>query len=104
MSDINCPYCDAENDIDLSDGGYEQDTLHETSCGDCDKNFTFNTSIIYHHESFKAPCLNGEPHSFKPTHTSPKFFTKMECEHCEQRRELTPEERIKFNIPSKLDL
>lgn len=103
MSDVNCPYCNAEIDLDLSDGGYEQDTLHETSCDECDKNFIYTTSLIYHHDSYAAPCLNGEPHSFKRTHVSPKFFTKMKCEYCDEQRELTPEERIEFDIPDSLD-
>ncbi len=99
-SDINCPYCDKGLDINHDDGyGYEEDVLHQQYCSECSKYFTFNTSISYSYEAFKADCLNGQEHQYKPTNTYPKECTKMECSMCEDSRQPTPEERIKFDIP-----
>ena len=65
MKDINCPYCDAELDIDHDDGfGYEQDKLHEQQCSNCEKIFTFTTYITFNYETFTADCLNGGEHIF----------------------------------------
>ncbi len=100
--DINCPYCDAELNINHDDGnGYTEDEIHEMQCKECEKNFVFGTSIIYHYSPHKADCLNGEDHKYELTHTSPKAFSKMRCEDCEEERELTEKERIKFEIPTR---
>ena len=93
MSDVNCPYCDAEQEINHDDGyGYEEGVRHEQQCGECNKYFTFTTSISYYYESEKADCLNGAEHDFKPTRTHPKKYTKMECSMCEESRKPTDEE------------
>src|SRR3990167_9751303 len=93
MSDVNCPYCDAEQEINHDDGyGYEEGVRHEQQCGECNKYFTFTTSISYYYESEKADCLNGSEHDFKPTRTYPKEYTKMECLMCEESRKPTDEE------------
>lgn len=87
MSDINCPYCGAGQDICHDDGhGYEEDVTHQQQCGECDKYFTFTTSISYYYEAEKADCLNGAEHEWKPTHTYPKEFTKMRCTMCDDER------------------
>jgi len=95
MSDVNCPYCNAEQEIDHNDGyGYEEGVRHEQQCGECNKHFTFTTSISYYYESEKADCLNGAEHDFKPTQTHPKEYTKMECSMCEESRKPTDEEMM----------
>ena len=100
--DINCPYCDAELNINHDDGfGYEQDITHEMECDECDKRFVFTTSIIYYYEAKKADCLNGEDHKYELTYTHPKEFSKMRCEYCDDERELTDKERIDFKIGTK---
>lgn len=87
MSDINCPYCGAGQDICHDDGhGYEEGVTHQQQCGECDKYFTFTTSISYYYEAEKADCLNGAEHEWKPTHTYPKEFTKMRCTMCDDER------------------
>jgi hypothetical protein len=102
MGDVECPYCGSDQEINHDDGyGYREDVLHEQICGSCDKTFTFTTSIMYHYEAYKAPCLNGEDHSWKPTMTVPRCFTRMRCRTCEEERQPTPEEKIEFDIPEK---
>lgn len=65
MNDLECPYCDAPNKVCHADGqGYEEGTFHEMTCGDCGKNFVFQTSISFYYSPQKADCLNGSPHRF----------------------------------------
>ncbi len=53
MSDVNCPYCNAEQEINHDDGyGYEEDDHHEQRCVSCDKEFEFTTSIMYHYNTY----------------------------------------------------
>ena len=98
MNDVNCPYCNAELDINHDDGrGYTEDELHQQDCDSCGKTFVFTTYIMYHYTPEKADCLNGSSHDFKPTHTYPKEFTRMECSMCGERREPTQEEMDKIH-------
>lgn len=100
MKDIECPYCGEDQEINHDDGyGYEEGRTYQQVCRDCDKTFTYTTSISFYYDAEKADCLNGGGHDFKPTTTVPKFFTRMNCSMCDEERELTVEERGKFNIP-----
>lgn len=100
MSDINCPYCNHGQEVCHDDGqGYEEDYFHEMQCYECDKHFTFLTSISFYYEPAKADCLNGSDHDFQPTRTHPKFRTKMQCRDCEKRRDLTDQEWLYFMEP-----
>lgn len=65
MSDLNCPYCDADLDVCHDDGfGYEEGKAHEMECDECRKTFTFQTHISFNYYPEKADCLNGSPHPF----------------------------------------
>lgn len=93
MSDVECPYCGAEQEICHDDGyGYAEDEIYEQECPECDKTFAFNTGIILVHEAWKADCLNGAPHEYRPTATFPARYTKMLCKVCGDRRHPTSEE------------
>jgi hypothetical protein len=93
MSDVNCPYCNAELDINHDDGrGYEEGVKHIEYCGKCEKEFVYQTSIIFHYDVEKADCLNGSEHDYKPTNTYPKEYTDMECVMCGKRRSPTEQE------------
>lgn len=93
MSDINCPYCDAELEIDHDDwAGYSEDELHEQQCSECEKYFTFTTSINYYYEAFQADCLNDAEHQWKPSITYPKQYSRMRCETCDHTRACTEDE------------
>ena len=93
MSDIECPYCEAQQEINHDDGnGYEEGVTHQQTCSECDKTFVFTTSISYYYESEKADCLNEGEHDYKPTKTYPVEFTKMRCSMCDDERKPTKEE------------
>ena len=100
--DIECPYCEKELDINHDDGfGYEEGVKHQMECPHCEKSFVFETSISFYYEPEKADCLNDGKHDYKMTTTAPKEFSQMECTMCGGRRELTDNERTKFNIGTK---
>ena len=63
MSDLECPYCGAENEVCHDDGaGYAEDEAHEMECGECEKSFTFQTHISFSYHPEKADCLNDGNH------------------------------------------
>lgn len=105
MSDINCPYCDAAQDINHDEGyGREEEVIHRQQCSGCDKYFTFTTSISFYYEVEKADCLNGAAHDFKPTTTYPKEYTKMECPACGETRKPSEDEMaeiLRDTLPRK---
>lgn len=102
MKDIDCPYCGKQQDINHDDGyGYEEDRVFEQTCSGCDKTFSFVTSIIYHYEAFKAPCLNGEgDHEFSYYIAYPREFSSKVYVHCEHTERIT-ESEIEEYLKSK---
>ncbi len=106
MSDVKCPYCGGEQEINHDDGyGYGEDEMHEQECSDCDMYFTFTTSISFHYDTAKAACLNGAKHRLKAGFCYPIEFTKMRCEDCDYQRPMTRTElvhqRIRMNVMGK---
>ena len=100
MSDIECPYCDHEQEVNHEDGyGYEEDQTYQQQCSNCDRIFVYTTSIIFSHNAAKADCLNGGEHDWQPTRTWPKYLTKMQCTMCDEKRDPTEEERKQNQIP-----
>ena len=100
MKDISCPYCGEAQDICNDDGfGLEEDLLHETECEECYKIFVFSTHVSLNYTPHKADCLNGAEHKLKPTHTIPKYMTKMGCGDCDYRRAPLTAERARYDIP-----
>ena len=99
---MECPYCGEWLEVDHDDVlVYEQDVKHEMQCSECEKHFVFMTSISYNYESDKADCLNGGDHNWELSHTAPSFMSRMLCTTCDESRELTDQERKKYNIESK---
>lgn len=99
-SDVDCPYCGKGQEINHDDGyGYEEDRRYEQACIHCEKSFVFTTSIMFSYGAKKAACLNGEPHKFMPSHTHPKFFTRMICADCDEERPLTELDWLNFLKP-----
>lgn len=93
MSNLNCPYCDAEIKICHDDGfGYDTDKLHEYECPKCEKKFVFSTYIEFSFTPHKADCLNGGEHEWNKTRTYPKEYSRMKCGNCDEEREPTEEE------------
>jgi hypothetical protein len=100
MSDVECPYCGQNQEINHDDGyGYEEGVKHEQECSNCEKTFVFETSITFLYDAAKAPCLNDGEHEYKPTCTIPKEYTRMRCIYCGSERALTEVERVKHSIP-----
>ena len=99
MSDMQCPYCGADQEVCHDDGqGYAEDRRHEHTCSECDKSFVFTTAISFDYRPRKADCLNGEPHDLKMSTTWPKKYSRMQCTHCDYERQPTAEERATHGI------
>lgn len=93
MSDMNCPYCGAGNDVCHDDGhGYAEDVPHEHQCHECDKRFVFFTTISFYYEPCSADCLNTGSHIWEPSFTVPIEYTKGVCATCGAERKATPED------------
>lgn len=98
---IECPYCGCGQEINHDDGyGYEEDTYHQQECHNCEKIFSFTTSIVLHYEASKCDCQNGGDHKWKPTITVPRQYTQMICAMCDERRPCT-EGELKEVIESR---
>ena len=93
MKDTRCPYCGKWQEINHDDGyGYDENILYQQECSNCNKIFTFHTTIIFDYSAYTADCLNGGEHKYKKTYTRPKKFTKMRCIYCEDERDPTDAE------------
>ena len=85
MTNINCPYCEAEQYINHDDGyGYREGEFHTQECSECRKVFAYDTAIIYHHSAWQASCLNGGEHKLRQVKGYPEaFFVGVKrCELC----------------------
>ena len=69
MTDIECPYCGNENDID-HDGeyGYEVDEIFKQECSECYEIFMFYTTISFSYDVHKSPpCVeDDDKHDMQP--------------------------------------
>lgn len=101
MTDLNCPYCNAEQDVDTEYYDGQEDTRYEHECSECKKVFVYTMQTHFTFEPYKSDCLNGSQHKYKLTKTWPKEFSRMQCEDCHDERELTEEERVSNNIRTK---
>ena len=100
MSDAYCPYCDKPQEICHDDGyGYEEGTKHNQQCSDCEKTFVYITTITFSYDTEQAECLNGAEHNWKPTHTYPREYTRLECLQCGEEKRPTDCEKEKWDIP-----
>lgn len=87
MTDVECPYCGAELDINHDDGyGYSESDIHQQQCGKCEKYFTYTTSISFYYDVEKADCLNDGEHEYKKIHTYPHEFSKLRCTICGEEK------------------
>jgi len=97
-NDVECPYCGEDVEINHDDGyGYEEDRVFEQECSHCGKTFTYTTGIIYVYTAEKAPCLNGEPHSWQDTHGYPVGYQSNwhYCEWCDKKE--LKDDTLKYN-------
>lgn len=88
MRDVECPYCEAEQDICHDDGyGYDEGVFHEQECRYCEKTFTFQTMVSYVYEVSRADCLNGGDHELQPVmHVPFQYPDWVKCANCEFER------------------
>jgi len=83
MSDIKCPYCEEEQEINHDDGyGYAEDGDYEQDCIKCDKTFKYTTSISY---NYQVECQEGD-HDMEPFGDKwPGMFQCSKCDFYEKR-------------------
>ncbi len=78
---LTCPYC--EDKINSNDDGSPQHN-HERTCPICNKTFLYQIEYYPRYTEWKAPCLNGETHSYKEiVGVSDYFKNRRRCEWCE---------------------
>lgn len=93
MSDMQCPYCGADQEVCHDNGaGYSEDTRHEHTCSACDKLFVFTTFISFSYTPHKADCLNDAPHELALSKSYPLRYSRIRCKHCDYERNPTEEE------------
>lgn len=84
MSDVNCPYCESEQEINHDDGyGYEESQSHEQRCISCDKDFNFTTAISFNYEVF---CSDGHDMEDCGSDKHPDLFYCSRCDYYEIRK------------------
>ena len=93
MKDVTCPYCGHEMEVCRDDGfACEEDILYRQECPNCEKEFVLTVEYSWSYSSFKADCLNGGEHKWRPLITCPKEYTQMRCDDCGEERQPTEEE------------
>lgn len=93
MPTITCPYCASTQELEVErNHGSQPDQTYDQECNACEKTYVFQVDVIFEFDTFRAPCMNGEPHNFEPTRTHPVSMTKMVCEWCDARRRPTADE------------
>lgn len=85
MSDITCPYCNRQQEVNHDDGyGYNEDELHSQNCFGCGEVFNYYTSATFYYD----PRCRNEDHlweSWAPNHPN------MEgCKRCDETRRIKP--------------
>lgn len=104
MCDLTCPYCEHEFDYD-GDSEVKQDSQLELECPKCDKVFvaTAYWSLNFTDEE-KAPCLNGEEHSFKSICRHPLIIAGkvgIRCEFCSEEKNIPWEDGERYGYDSE---
>lgn len=93
MSDLQCPYCGAAQEVNHDDGrGYDELTRHEQTCSECGKTFVFTTQISFDYTPSKADCLNGADHRLEFDELLPRKYSRMACKECDFARPATADE------------
>jgi hypothetical protein len=93
MSDMQCPYCGADQRVCHDDGyGYEEFVKHEHTCSKCEKVFVFETAISFSYKAAKADCLNGSDHELAFRRSWPREYSRMCCSNCDHERMATTDE------------
>lgn len=85
MSDIKCPKCGDEQEVNHDDGyGYEEDETYEQECVSCGYEIKFTTAICYVYEVF---CADKRDHVlFRPLDNKPDFWLCENCDYSELQK------------------
>jgi uncharacterized Zn-finger protein len=96
MNEINCPYCEEENEINHDDGyGYEENETYNQECSHCGKYFIYTTQVSFDYEVEKADCLNDGEHNWVKEYADynikqyPQLVLKEKCSYCDEKRTLS---------------
>lgn len=83
MSDVKCPYCGTDQEINHDDGyGYGEGEAYDQDCVSCDKTFKFTTSISF---SYSVQCQE-DGHEMVPFGDKwPRMYGCTRCDFCERR-------------------
>lgn len=84
MSEVNCPYCGHEQEINHDDGyGYDEGKMYEQECASCGNEFNFNTRIELSYDVF---CKNGD-HNLEriKVRFDRDYFECSKCDYIEIR-------------------
>ena len=86
MSDVTCPYCKTEQEINHDDGyGYSESEEYEQECASCGREFKFYTSISF---SYTVECQEGD-HKMEPF--GDRWTNIYKCSKCDfYERRITP--------------
>ncbi len=87
MSDLTCPYC--ETGLDVPDDCYEPNQPYECECSNCNQVFQFTIEYWPSYTEHKTPCLNGEPHDWKPFKSYEfNYLNRRRCSYCSEEKTL----------------
>lgn len=85
MSDLECPYCGADNEHDSEQSSPGK--AHHTQCSACEKDFIFHVDWEPCFYSRQADCLNGGEHDWKDLlneHNRQYYSLRRVCKQCEE--------------------
>jgi len=86
MSDVKCPRCGKEQDINHDDGyGYADGETFEQECVSCDEPFEYETTITVSHDVY---CKNHEDHDFEQPPKGLKLWYCAKCDFYEIRENM----------------
>lgn len=88
-----CPYCNEWVDFDNSEM-YNEDTLYEIECDNCDKKFGVRASMSWNYYEEKVDCWNGADHEWCNRVSAPRKYAvgKQACESCDATRTIPTDE------------
>jgi len=86
MSEVECPYCEA--DCGVPDDSYGEGELVDWECDGCKKKFVYYSQYSVDYYSQKAPCLNGGEHEWDSMVGAPAehFKGRYRCKVCDKEK------------------
>ncbi len=84
MSDVKCPYCGHDQEINHDDGyGYSEGIEHSQDCVECGMEFKFTISFYVSYEVF---CSDNHDLEQSPVAGHENFFSCSRCDYTEIRK------------------